>query len=218
MSATVDAQRFSRYLDQAPIMTVPGRTFPVETKYLEDAVEATKYEVEAVVNGGRSAGDQDEDDDPARDPASKSPSAASLQGYSVKTRNTLAKLDEYQINYDLIVRLLETIANANAYALYSKAILVFLPGIAEIRRLHDMLLGHRTFTHDWYIHSLHSTIATEEQERAFSIPPQGIRKIVLATNIAETGITIPDVTCVIDTGKHKEMRSAAQNFPNRAPR
>jgi len=46
----------------------------------------------------------------------------------------------------------------------------------------------------------------EEQEQAFLVPPKGIRKIVLATNIAETGVTIPDVTCVIDTGKHKEMR------------
>ena len=39
MSATVDAQRFSDYLDQAPILNVPGRTFPVETQYLEDAIE-----------------------------------------------------------------------------------------------------------------------------------------------------------------------------------
>src|SRR5712675_2270567 len=43
MSATVDAQRFSRYLSDAPILNVPGRTFPVQTKYLEDAVELTHY-------------------------------------------------------------------------------------------------------------------------------------------------------------------------------
>lgn len=39
MSATVDAQKFSTYLDNAPIMTIPGRAFPVETRYLEDAIE-----------------------------------------------------------------------------------------------------------------------------------------------------------------------------------
>jgi ATP-dependent RNA helicase DHX29 len=69
-----------------------------------------------------------------------------------------------------------------------------------------MLLGHPMFSSNWYVYPLHSTIASEDQEAAFLVPPEGTRKIVLATNIAETGITIPDVTCVIDTGKHREMR------------
>jgi ATP-dependent RNA helicase DHX29 len=43
MSATVDAERFSSYLNGAPVLTVPGRTFPVHTKYLEDAIELTSY-------------------------------------------------------------------------------------------------------------------------------------------------------------------------------
>jgi len=81
-----------------------------------------------------------------------------------------------------------------------------LPGIAEIRTLNDLLMGDRFFSDNWLVYPLHSTIATEDQEAAFLVPPPGLRKIVLATNIAETGITIPDVTCVIDTGKHREMR------------
>ena len=202
MSATVNAEQFSRYLDGAPVLTVPGRTFPVVTKYLEDAIEVTNY--------GNAKGspaiyqDEDEDDD-----VESPPNAAfktDLSGYSAKTRNTLAQLNEYRIDYDLIIKLLATIARNQAYTDYSKAILVFLPGIAEIRALNDMLAGHPAFSHNWYVYPLHSTIATEEQERAFLVPPKGTRKIVLATNIAETGITIPDVTCVIDTGKHKEMR------------
>lgn len=214
MSATVDAQRFSDYLNQAPIMNVPGRTFPVETKYLEDAVEATNFNASRApapgIRDGEFNDDVDLDMDLDMDSASKNILPVhSLQGYSVKTRRTVAKLDEYRTNYDLIVRLLETVATSGNYSVYSKAILVFLPGIAEIRRLNDMLSGHHAFTTGWYIYALHSTIATDEQERAFLVPPPGIRKIVLATNIAETGITIPDVTCVIDTGKHKEMRYAA---------
>lgn len=201
MSATVNAERFSFYLGGAPIMNVPGRTFPVDTKYLEDAVEVTNYNADSGSHGGAEAVEFDDDD------ATKVPSeTADLQGYSAKTLSTLAKLDEYRVSYGLIVRLLETIATSEFYCPYSKAILVFLPGMAEIRRLNDMLTGHRTFANGWYIYALHSTIATDEQERAFLVPPPGVRKIVLATNIAETGITIPDVTCVIDTGKHKEMR------------
>ena len=201
MSATVNAERFSDYLDGAPIMNVPGRTFPVETKYLEDAVEITSFNTDSGSHGGAEALEFDDDD------AAKVPSQiADLQEYSPRTLATLAKLDEYRISYGLILKLLETIATSNLYSHYSKAILVFLPGMAEIRRLNDMLTGHRTFTNGWFIYALHSTIATDEQERAFLVPPPGIRKIVLATNIAETGITIPDVTCVIDTGKHKEMR------------
>jgi HrpA-like RNA helicase len=52
----------------------------------------------------------------------------------------------------------------------------------------------------------HSSISNENQSLVFQTPPTGVRKIVISTNIAETGITIPDVTCVIDSGKHKEMR------------
>lgn len=204
MSATVNAEKFSKYLDDAPIMNVPGRTFPVETRYLEDAIELTRFNA-----SGRygDEGEVEDDDDVLVDGSAKiSLSADNLKNYTTDTCDTMLKFDEYRINYDLVLRLLETVATVDECANYSKAVLVFLPGIAEIKRLNDMLVGHRLFTHGWYIYALHSTIATEEQERAFLIPPAGHRKIVLATNIAETGITIPDVTCVIDTGKHKEMR------------
>ena len=204
MSATVKAEKFSRYLEGAPIMTVPGRTFPVDTKYLEDAVEATNYAMgsDMMAENGM---DLTLDEDPLEE-ARQSTASIEIQGYSARTRNVLVELDEYRIDYELIVQLLVTIATKKSYVNYSKAVLVFLPGLAEIRRLNDMLAGHPTFSHGWQVFPLHSTIATDEQEEAFLIPPEGYRKIVLATNIAETGITIPDVTCVIDSGKHKEMR------------
>ena len=206
MSATVDAQRFSTYLDGAPVMTVPGRTFPVETKYLEDAIEVSNFNDHDLSSRKAQPEDIDDNEEVSSDAAGKQTSTDFLQGYSAKTRATIAKFDEFRIGYDLIVKLLATIATNNVYASYSKAVLVFLPGIAEIRRLNDMLSSHRTFSHGWRIYPLHSTIAMEEQEQAFLVPAKGTRKIVLATNIAETGITIPDVTCVIDTGRHKEMR------------
>ncbi|KAG5983989.1 hypothetical protein E4U55_006501 [Claviceps digitariae] len=206
MSATVDAERFSNYLGGAPILNVPGRTFPVDVRYLEDAVELTGYRP----SDSHEEKMVDLDDDVVEGEISingqKSETSSSLGAYSAQTRNTLAQLDEYRIDFDLILQLMVRIASDESLQFYSKAILVFLPGIAEIRTLNDMLLGDPRFAKDWLVYPLHSSIATEDQESAFLVPPQGMRKIVLATNIAETGITIPDVTCVIDTGKHREMR------------
>ena len=51
MSATVDAQKFSTYLDGAPIIDVPGRTHPVRAMFLEDAVEATGHTNEDASSG-----------------------------------------------------------------------------------------------------------------------------------------------------------------------
>ena len=62
-------------------------------------------------------------------------------------------------------------------------------------------VGSRT-ARRWLI-PLHSSISPAEQRQAFSIPPAGTRKIVLATNIAETSLTIPDVVFVVDSGKLK---------------
>ena len=203
MSATVDAARFSRYLNDAPILNVPGRTFPVQTRYLEDAIELTHYtgSTEDAAKNGTSSGD---DDDEITSEKSGIPNK--LPGYSPATRNVLSGYDEYAIDYDLVVRLIEAVAYDPQLSRFSSAVLVFLPGIAEIRQLNDILTSHPSFSSNWLVYPLHSTISSEDQQAAFLLPPPGVRKIVLATNIAETGVTIPDITCVVDTGKHKEMR------------
>jgi ATP-dependent RNA helicase DHX29 len=209
MSATVDAERFSKYLDGAPVLNVPGRTFPVQVKYLEDAVELTGYSLD----NGHQEKFTDLDDDVEAGDTSRHELAKGgrtkefyLQSFPAKIRNTVLQMDEYRIDFELVTQLLTKIATDDRLTMFSKAILVFLPGIGEIRQLNDMLVGHPVFSSNWYVYPLHSTIASEDQEAAFLVPPPGTRKIVLATNIAETGITIPDVTCVVDTGKHREMR------------
>ena len=45
MSATVDAEKISKYFGNCPMLHVPGRTFPVDVRYLEDAIQATKWKV-----------------------------------------------------------------------------------------------------------------------------------------------------------------------------
>ena len=62
------------------------------------------------------------------------------------------------------------------------------------------------FFSSFKIIALHSVLSSQDQSSAFNIPPKGVRKVVIATNIAETGITIPDVVFVIDAGKVKENR------------
>ncbi|MDK2972511.1 MAG: ATP-dependent helicase HrpB [Candidatus Sumerlaeota bacterium] len=72
-------------------------------------------------------------------------------------------------------------------------VLVFLPGIGEIRRVEERI-ARDTGT----VHILHSSVSAEEQDRALA--PSDGRKIVLATNIAETSLTIDGVRTVIDSG------------------
>ncbi|KAJ5637325.1 hypothetical protein N7490_007204 [Penicillium lividum] len=202
MSATLDAQRFSTYLGGVPVLNIPGRTFPVEMKYLEDAIELTNYRLSE--DDANTVRDDDIDEEDSN--SDTGGLQASLDEYSKQTRETVLRFDEYRMDYQLIKRLLLRIATAPDMDRYSKAILVFMPGLAEIRRLNDEILAEPTFQQGWIVHALHSSIASEDQEKAFNVPPPGTRKIVIATNIAETGITIPDITAVVDTGKEKMMR------------
>ncbi|GLB10832.1 hypothetical protein AtubIFM57258_007244 [Aspergillus tubingensis] len=205
MSATLEAQRFSTYLGGVPVLNIPGRTFPVEMKFLEDAIEMTNYRL--LENESNAV--EEETDELALETAQGDTAGSlmtSLDGYSKQTKETVANFDEYRLDYQLIKRLVVQIASSPDMTHYSKAILIFMPGMAEIRRLNDEILSDPTFQQGWIVHALHSSIASEDQEKAFVVPPEGMRKIVIATNIAETGITIPDITAVIDAGKEKSMR------------
>ncbi|XP_032876217.1 ATP-dependent RNA helicase DHX30 isoform X2 [Amblyraja radiata] len=86
-------------------------------------------------------------------------------------------------------------------------ILCFLPGWQEIKgvqqRLQECL---STRKENCIILPVHSNIPVMDQQEIFHQPPPGMRKIVLATNIAETSITIDDIVHVVDTGCHKEQR------------
>ena len=206
MSATVDSEKFSRFFDDAPVLQVPGRTFPVEVKYLEDAIEETSAQRSSGLHASTFATDSN-DNERFSDGERTTSVNIGLEEYSRNTRAFLSKYDEYRTDYTLIADLAAIIASHQTYQKYSRAILIFMPGIAEIRRLHQTFLAHGTFTQDkWTFHLLHSSFSSEDLERAFLPPPRGTRKIVIATNIAETGITIPDITAVIDTCKEKTMR------------
>ncbi|WFD18140.1 RNA helicase [Malassezia caprae] len=213
MSATLDAERISAYFGGCPTLAVPGRTFPVDVHFLEDVLEMCDYTLEQDSPYAR----QDEKlnkvdvqaaelDMDAEEEARVVGPGADGQRYQPKTLDTLARLNEHKIHYELIGLLLLQLLTDPRWAPFRQAILVFLPGMGEIRECLRVLSEHALFQKECMVHVLHSSVASEDQSAAFLPPPPGQHKIVLATNIAETGITIPDITCVIDTGRHREMR------------
>jgi ATP-dependent helicase HrpB len=82
----------------------------------------------------------------------------------------------------------------------SGSLLVFLPGQAEIRRVHEQLLEVLADKHDTLLCPLHGELDLAAQRAAIEPAPAGKRKVVLATNIAETSLTIDGVRVVIDAG------------------
>ena len=139
-------------------------------------------------------------------------------------RSSLARVDETVINYDLIEDVLDEllIKNSPVFSprldcfqdsstkknhLSAGSVLIFLPGLEEIRTLMDRLVGRKSYgnTEHFQIVPLHSALSSKEQKRAFFLYPPGCRKIVISTNVAETSITIPDVVYVIDCGRVREI-------------
>jgi len=111
----------------------------------------------------------------------------------------------FGINYDLIV---ETVLYIDGQ-LDGKdgGILIFLPGTMEIERALQAL---REFS-NFHALPLHASLLPVEQKRVFPPAPPGKRKVIAATNVAETSITIEDIVAVIDTGRVKETSFDPQN-------
>lgn len=84
-------------------------------------------------------------------------------------------------------------------------LLVFLSGLSEIFTVGELLKQYAQQSQKWVILYLHSTLSIEEQDKVFDIPPEGVRKCILSTNIAETSLTIDGIRFVCDSGKVKEM-------------
>ncbi|KAK6157006.1 hypothetical protein DH2020_011254 [Rehmannia glutinosa] len=226
MSATVDSRMFSQYFGNCPVVTAQGRTHPVSTQFLEDIHEKLNYRLAsdspASINYGISGVEKSA---PVGNRRGKKNLVLSGWGdesilseeiinpyyvksdylnYSEQTRQNLRRLNEDNIDYDLLEDLVRHIDETYAEG----AILVFLPGVAEINMLLDKLSASHRFggnSSEWLL-PLHSSIAPEDQKKVFQKPPDNIRKVIVATNIAETSITIDDVVYVVDCGKHKENR------------
>ncbi|XP_058490743.1 ATP-dependent DNA/RNA helicase DHX36 [Solea solea] len=218
MSATLNAEKFSKYFDNCPMIHIPGSTFPVDEFLLEDIVEMTRYRPQnqdrrpawkrGFWQGQNSRPEKEEKEAEYKD---KWPLyERALQGrYSDNTISTLQMLDNNdKIDLELILALIRYIVLQEQEG----AILVFLPGWDNISSLNDLLMAQQMFKSDRFIIiPLHSLMPTVNQTQVFKRPPPGVTKIVIATNIAETSITIDDVVYVIDGGKIKETNFDTNN-------
>jgi ATP-dependent helicase HrpB len=134
MSATMDAGRVAAFLDDCPIVDVPGRVHPLEISN-RPGVDADR-------------------------------------------------------------------AVAEAWSSSAGSLLCFLPGAREIRQPAERLAAR--FPAATPILPLHGSLSSDAQDAA--IRPAAGRRVILATNVAETSLTVPGVTCVIDSGLHKVAR------------
>ncbi|XP_041423235.1 ATP-dependent RNA helicase DHX30 isoform X2 [Xenopus laevis] len=114
-----------------------------------------------------------------------------------------ANMEESALDLDLISSVVQHIADNGPPG----GILCFLPGWQEIRGVQQRLEETQPWVKEKFlILPVHSNIPMMDQQSIFQRPPPGVRKIVLATNIAETSVTIDDIVHVVDCGRQKEQR------------
>uniref|UniRef100_A0A1D1YGD6 RNA helicase n=1 Tax=Anthurium amnicola TaxID=1678845 RepID=A0A1D1YGD6_9ARAE len=218
MSATLNAELFSSYFGGAPMMHIPGFTYPVRTQFLEDVIEMTGYRLTAY-NQIDDYGEEKSwkmQKQALRKRKSQIASAvedaleaANFKDYSLRTRESLLCWNPDSIGFNLIENVLCHICRKERPG----AVLVFMTGWDDINALKDQLNAHPLLGDPTKVLLLacHGSMASSEQRLIFDKPENGVRKIVLATNMAETSITINDVVFVVDCGKAKETSYDALN-------
>ncbi|KAK9369989.1 P-loop containing nucleoside triphosphate hydrolase protein [Lipomyces kononenkoae] len=224
MSATVDTTMFTNYFKKwgCPSISIPGRTFPVEERYLEDILEelaiepgyksgdkkldkfvATELGLASLPEKSKAELDFSDEDNNGSLVDWKTTGLFSDSGISIDTME-----DESFVPHALIVQLLVKLLSE---AKDDGSVLVFLPGISDIVTVDNLLKEQVPAFPDLAdpskcrVYLLHSVLV-DAQKKVFEKVPQGCRKIILSTNIAETSVTIPELRYVVDCGKEREKR------------
>ncbi|RDE71475.1 ATP-dependent RNA helicase HrpA [Aggregatibacter segnis] len=153
-SATIDVERFSKHFNNAPIIEVSGRTYPVEVRYRAVAEEDDQDQLQGILNA----------------------------------------VDELQ-------------------AEGRGDILIFMNGEREIRDTAEAL-QKQNLKHTEIL-PLFARLSAQEQNKIFH--PSGLNRIVLATNVAETSLTVPGIKYVIDPGTARISRYSYRTKVQRLP-
>lgn len=124
-------------------------------------------------------------------------SKKSVLDYDVYKTLQDSRIEELDLN--LVLELLKYICRKGP-----GAVLIFLTGIGDISKFLRLMNESNQFPKERYeIYPLHSKLPSLDQHMIFERPPDSVRKIIVATNIAETSITIDDIVYVIDGGRIK---------------
>ncbi|KAL5970267.1 ATP-dependent DNA/RNA helicase DHX36 [Taenia solium] len=216
MSATLNSEEFAQFFDGCPRLEIPGRTFAVDTFYLEDVLHRTGFEMpqDALyrfnkTNQRMSQARADSVGNPSITPATR-------QGFKQWLKESTPRLSpgsrQFLEAMDLCAspppELVATVIDYIIRTTSSGAILAFVPGLSDIL---DTMKALRSLDSVLYaetrgrvvLHVLHSRLPSARQRIVFEPPPIGKRKVVIATNIAETSITIEDIVYVVDSGQIK---------------
>lgn len=208
MSATLNAESFSKYFNNCPMIHIEGFTFPVHENFLEDILEETGFdgfhetqkrnEPKWVQHKNKKQRQGFADD---FDILIGNYARSLKDTHSRTTIETLLNPETEKININFIDYLIHHIS-------FNKppgAILVILPGFTVISKLLEILQNSRSLnTANSVIYPLHSLLTGSDQRNIFNRPPEGVRKIILSTPLAETSITIDDVVYVINAGKMRK--------------
>jgi ATP-dependent helicase HrpA len=203
-SATIDADRFARHFGSedkpVPVIEVSGRMYPVEVRYRPVADDsgpragANARNATAPGAGPANAGG------PAGGGRASGAGAGAGQAGRASGEKT-ARAQERDL-HDAIVDAVDELCREGP-----GDVLVFLPGEREIRDAAEALRKHHPPHTE--ILPLFARLSAAEQERVFRT--SNARRIVLATNVAETSLTVPGVRYVVDTGMARVKRYSYRN-------
>uniref|UniRef100_A0A182W6T2 RNA helicase n=1 Tax=Anopheles minimus TaxID=112268 RepID=A0A182W6T2_9DIPT len=205
MSATLTAETFSQYFNNCPMVEIHGIAYPVREHYLEDVLSDLKfYSFEDKMAQGRMRNrHQTQQRQTAFDDMIKPYCEEIASHYPAAALRALQNPGSENNQNQLIVELLYYITCSKPPG----AILVFLPSLAQISDVNKLIRDHRMLAQArLLVFPLHSHLPTRDQTVVFERPPEGVRKIILSTNIAETSITIDDIVYVVNAGRHKLNR------------
>jgi len=178
-SATIDTERFARHFDGAPVVSVEGRSFPVEVRYRPEVPEETTPPAHASGGGPAAMPERVRRNEPG-------------------TGSRDARAPRERPLAEAIVAAADEITREDPQG----DVLVFLPGEREIRDAHAAL--NRRKYRSTEVIPLYARLSAKDQDKVFNPGPG--RRIVLATNVAETSLTVPRIRYVIDPGVARVKR------------